>query len=59
MAGLANVSLTSVDQDGVTMGKTVGRLLLERIEGRTASVRFSVTPALVPRRSTGPPPPAR
>jgi LacI family transcriptional regulator len=29
---------------------------LERIEGRTASVRFSVNPALVPRRSTGPVP---
>src|SRR5918992_1211765 len=55
LAALANVSLTSVDQDGGTMGRTVGRLLLERIEGRTASVRFSVTPTLVPRRSTGPP----
>jgi LacI family transcriptional regulator, galactose operon repressor len=54
LAALDNISLTSVDQDGVTMGRTVGRLLLERIEGRTASVRFSVTPALVPRRSTGP-----
>jgi LacI family transcriptional regulator len=54
-ARLANVSLTSVDQDGGTMGKTVGRLLVERIEGRTASVRFSVTPTLVRRRSTGPP----
>jgi LacI family transcriptional regulator len=57
LAALSNVSLTSVDQDGATMGRTVGRLLLERIEGRTASVRFSVTPTLVPRRSTGPPPP--
>jgi LacI family transcriptional regulator len=57
LAALSNVSLTSVDQDGATMGRTVGRLLLERIEGRTASVRFSVSPTLVPRRSTGPPPP--
>jgi LacI family transcriptional regulator len=56
MASLANVSLTSVDQDGATMGRTAGRLLLERIGGRTASVRFSVNPALVPRRSTGPSP---
>ena len=54
MAALANISLTSVDQDGGTMGRAVGRLLLERIEGRTASVRFSVAPTLVPRRSTGP-----
>ncbi|MGJ6963133.1 LacI family DNA-binding transcriptional regulator [Streptosporangium sp. G11] len=57
LAALANVSLTSVDQDGVIMGRTAGRLLLERIEGRTASVRFSVNPTLVPRRSTGPLPP--
>jgi LacI family transcriptional regulator len=54
LAALANVSLTSVDQDGAIMGKTAGRLLLERIEGRTASVRFSVNPTLIPRRSTGP-----
>ncbi|WP_106400937.1 LacI family DNA-binding transcriptional regulator [Actinocorallia populi] len=53
MAALANISLTSVDQDGLTMGRTVGRLLLERIEGRTTSVQFAVSPALVPRRSTG------
>ncbi|HEY9525244.1 MAG TPA: LacI family DNA-binding transcriptional regulator [Thermopolyspora sp.] len=57
LAALANISLTSVDQDGVTMGRMAGRLLLERIEGRTASVRFSVTPSLVPRSSTGPFPP--
>jgi LacI family transcriptional regulator len=54
IAALSNISLTSVNQDGVIMGRTAGRLLLERIEGRTASVRFSVTPALVPRRSTSP-----
>jgi hypothetical protein len=48
MASLANMSLTSVDQDGATMGRTAGRLLLERIKGRTASVRFSVNPTLVP-----------
>ncbi|MGW0810349.1 LacI family DNA-binding transcriptional regulator [Nonomuraea sp. NPDC002799] len=57
LAALSNISLTSVDQDGDVMGRTAGRLLLERIEGRTSSVRFSVTPTLVPRRSTGPPPP--
>jgi LacI family transcriptional regulator len=56
MASLANVSLTSVDQDGMTMGRTAGRLLLERIGGREASVRFSVNPTLVPRRSSGPAP---
>jgi LacI family transcriptional regulator len=51
-AGLAHISLTSVDQDGAIMGRTAGRLLLERIEGRTTAVQFCVTPALVPRRST-------
>ncbi|MEV0388826.1 LacI family DNA-binding transcriptional regulator [Nonomuraea sp. NPDC050643] len=55
-AALSDISLTSVDQDGGVMGRTAGRLLLERIEGRTSSVTFSVTPTLVPRRSTGPPP---
>ncbi|MGI8334523.1 LacI family DNA-binding transcriptional regulator [Actinomadura scrupuli] len=54
LAALSNISLTSVDQDGTTMGRTVGRLLLERIEGRAASVRFAINPVLVPRRSTGP-----
>ncbi|MEV4019300.1 LacI family DNA-binding transcriptional regulator [Nonomuraea angiospora] len=54
-AALSHISLTSVDQDGAIMGKTAGRLLLERIEGRTTAVRFSVTPTLVTRRSTAPP----
>ncbi|MGP3937954.1 LacI family DNA-binding transcriptional regulator [Nonomuraea sp. KM88] len=52
LTGLAHVALTSVDQDGAIMGQTAGRLLLERIAGRTAAVRFSVTPTLVARRST-------
>ncbi|MEW9550612.1 LacI family DNA-binding transcriptional regulator [Nonomuraea sp. NPDC050783] len=55
LAALSNISLTSVDQDGTAMGRTAGRLLLERIEGRGSSVRFSVTPTLVPRHSTAPP----
>lgn len=55
LAALPNISLTSVDQDGVVMGRTAGRLLLERIEGRTSAVRFSVTPTLIHRSSTGPP----
>ncbi|MGW0808565.1 LacI family DNA-binding transcriptional regulator [Nonomuraea sp. NPDC002799] len=58
-AALAHLSLTSVNQNGAMMGRTAGRLLLERVQGRTASVRFAVTPALMPRRSTaGPGPPA-
>ncbi|WP_084772563.1 LacI family DNA-binding transcriptional regulator [Nonomuraea candida] len=55
VVGFAHIALTSVDQDGALMGKTAGRLLLERIGGRTSAVRFSVTPTLVPRRSTAPP----
>ncbi|MFC7641858.1 substrate-binding domain-containing protein [Streptosporangium lutulentum] len=56
LAALPNIALTSVDQDGAVMGRTAGRLLLERIEGRMSAVRFSVTPKLVIRRSTAPPP---
>ncbi|MGP4022567.1 hypothetical protein [Actinomadura sp. 3N407] len=37
------------------MGRTAGRLLLERSEGRNSAVRFSVTPSLIHRRSTAPP----
>jgi LacI family transcriptional regulator len=56
LAALPNIALTSIDQDGVVMGRTVGRLLLERIEGRTSAVRFSVTPSMVVRRTTAAPP---
>jgi LacI family transcriptional regulator len=59
LAALPNIALTSIDQDGVVMGRTVGRLLLERIEGRTSAVRFSVSPSLVLRRTTAPPPDSR
>ncbi|MEU4226335.1 LacI family DNA-binding transcriptional regulator [Nonomuraea sp. NPDC026600] len=55
LADLPNISLTSVDQDGAVMGSTAARLLLERVEGRTSAVRFSVNPRLVIRRSTAPP----
>ncbi|MEV0383214.1 LacI family DNA-binding transcriptional regulator [Nonomuraea sp. NPDC050643] len=55
MIRLAHISLTSVDQNGAIMGKIAGRLLLERIGGRAAAVRFAVIPTLVTRRSTAPP----
>jgi LacI family transcriptional regulator len=55
LAALPNISLTSVDQDGVVMGRTAGRLLLDRVGGRTSAVRFSITPTLVTRRSTAAP----
>ena len=56
IAALEPISLTSVDQDGHLMGTNAARLLIERIEGkRQRSVLFSLTPTLVPRRSTAPP----
>ncbi|MEV0344823.1 LacI family DNA-binding transcriptional regulator [Nonomuraea sp. NPDC050680] len=55
LAAHPHIALTTVDQDGAVMGRTAGRLLLERIEGRTSAVHFSVTPTLVVRRSTAPP----
>ncbi len=55
LAALPNITLTSVDQEGSVMGGAAGKLLLERIEGRTSAVRFSVTPSLVVRGSTAPP----
>ncbi|MEV4106310.1 LacI family DNA-binding transcriptional regulator [Nonomuraea sp. NPDC049695] len=57
LAAHPNIALTTVDQDGVVMGRMAGRLLLERIEGRTSAVHFSVIPSLVVRRSTASPPP--
>jgi LacI family transcriptional regulator len=57
IAALGPISLTSVDQDGHLLGVNAARLLLERIQGqRQRSVLLSLTPSLVPRRSTGPPP---
>ncbi|MFD2351296.1 substrate-binding domain-containing protein [Nonomuraea ferruginea] len=44
LAALPNITLTSVDQEGSVMGGAACKLLLERIEGRTSAVRFSVTP---------------
>ncbi|MFI6735818.1 LacI family DNA-binding transcriptional regulator [Nonomuraea sp. NPDC050451] len=54
LAAHPNIALTTVNQDGAVMGRTAGRLLLERIGGRTTAVHFSVTPSLVVRRSTAP-----
>ncbi|WP_246148691.1 LacI family DNA-binding transcriptional regulator [Nonomuraea turkmeniaca] len=52
MAGLAHISLTTVDQDGAILGRTAARLLLERLAGRSAAVDFSLSPTLIVRRST-------
>ncbi|MEU7748294.1 LacI family DNA-binding transcriptional regulator [Nonomuraea sp. NPDC049158] len=55
VAAHPNIALTTVNQDGVVMGSAAGRLLLERIEGRTSAVHFSVIPSLVVRGSTASP----
>jgi LacI family transcriptional regulator len=49
------VSLTSVDQSGVTMGREAARLLLERLTGRTTSVQLESAARLHVRRSTAEP----
>lgn len=56
-AALGPIALTSVDQAGHQIGANAARLLLERIADRnrpTAQVKLS--PALIPRRTTAPPP---
>jgi LacI family transcriptional regulator len=58
ITALGPISLTSVDQDGHLMGSNAARMLLERIEAkRERSVLLSLSPTLVPRRSTAPPNP--
>ncbi|WP_432970226.1 LacI family DNA-binding transcriptional regulator [Dactylosporangium sp. CA-233914] len=52
-AALVPVSLTSVDQSGHEMGATAGRLLLDRIGGRSEPRNEVLTPRLVVRRTTG------
>lgn len=56
-AAFGPISLTSVDQAGQEMGRNAVRLLLERIADRgRPSSRVTLSPALVPRRSTAAPP---
>jgi LacI family transcriptional regulator len=55
IASLAPIQLTSVDQAGSQIGETAVRLLCERIDGRTKSIRTSTAPSLVVRKTTGPP----
>lgn len=56
-AAFSPISLTSVDQAGRQMGSDAGRLLLARIgDRRRRSVQINISPTLVVRRSTAPPP---
>ncbi|PTT62387.1 substrate-binding domain-containing protein, partial [Arthrobacter sp. HMWF013] len=52
---LAPISITTVDQSGLDMGGAAGRLLLERVGGRTEAVNSVVKPALVARKTTAAP----
>lgn len=47
------VSLSSVDQSGITLGREAVRLLLERLAGRTESVLYEAEAVLRVRRSSG------
>ncbi|HEU5028518.1 MAG TPA: LacI family DNA-binding transcriptional regulator [Spirillospora sp.] len=49
------IGLTTVDQFGHRMGVEAARMLLERVEERTAPSRVQTTPELRVRRSTAPP----
>ena len=49
------VSLSSVDQSGVLMGREAARLLLERLAGRTEAVQSQIEATLRERRSSAPP----
>lgn len=52
---LAPISITTVDQSGLDMGAAAGRLLLERIDGRTQAVNIVLRPTLVARNTTAAP----
>jgi LacI family transcriptional regulator len=55
-AAFGPISLTSVDQAGYEMGRNAVRLLLERIADRDRpSAKVTLSPTLVPRRSTAQP----
>jgi LacI family transcriptional regulator len=56
-AAFGPISLTSVDQAGHEIGSNAARILLDRIADRQKkSVQVKLSPTLVPRRTTAPPP---
>jgi len=52
MSALPPISLSSVDQSGVEMGRIAAQLLLERIEGRTEARHEILPVTLRPRRTS-------
>jgi LacI family transcriptional regulator len=56
-AAFAPVSLTSVDQAGHQMGADAARLLVDRVADRNKrSTHVKLSPTLITRRTTAPPP---
>lgn len=52
---LAPISMTTVDQSGLNMGATAGRLLLDRVGGRSEAVHTLIQPNLIARKTTSEP----
>ena len=53
---VAQISLTSIDQDAHQLGAKAAELLLQRIAGRTDEIHFVTPPTLIIRRSSEAPP---